>query len=141
MPLQRQGSSLMSHLRAGPPPRARLPPGNRHTAADPASPLKLAAAPPPDAEQSLPVASSPSRTDLKIAQLGGSRHGYLSGCRWRCVIGGLALLPWIDHVDPGLLEVFGVACGQGRATGPADGGYLAGEGVHGGAEAGALGGD
>jgi hypothetical protein len=35
----------MSHLRAGPPPRARLPPGNRHTAADPASPLKLAADP------------------------------------------------------------------------------------------------
>jgi hypothetical protein len=67
----------MSHLRvpvtAG---RAAAPepgslPATGHTAADPASPLKLAADPPLHAEQSLPVAASPSRTDLKIAQIGG----------------------------------------------------------------------
>src|SRR5207247_3611224 len=60
---------------------------------------------------------------------------------WRCVIGGLALLPRIDHVDPGLPEVFGVVRGQGRAAGPADSGYLAIEAVNREAEAVALGAD
>jgi hypothetical protein len=83
----------------------------------------------------------PHRTSspgVPTALNGGSWRDCLSGCRWRCVIGGLALLPWIDHVDPGLLEVFGVARGQGRAMGPADGGYLAVEAVDGEAEAVAL---
>jgi hypothetical protein len=40
------------------------------------------------------------------------------------VIDGSAFLPWIDHVDSGFPEVFGVARGQGRAACPADSGYL-----------------
>jgi hypothetical protein len=40
------------------------------------------------------------------------------------VINGSAVLPWIDHVDSGFPEVFGVARGQRRAAGSADGGYL-----------------
>jgi hypothetical protein len=51
------------------------------------------------------------------------------------VTGGSALLPWIDHVDPGFSEVFGVAGGQRRAAGSADGGYLGIEAVNREAEA------
>jgi hypothetical protein len=51
------------------------------------------------------------------------------------VTDGSALLPWIDHVDPGFSEVFGVAGGQRRAAGSADGGYLGVEAVYREAEA------
>lgn len=50
------------------------------------------------------------------------------------MIDGSAFLPWIDHVDSGFPEVFGVARGQGRAACPADGGYLRVEAVYGEAE-------
>ena len=70
MPVQRQEPALMSHLRAaapGPPPPAT---GHRQPIRHrlPSWPLT----PPQDPEQSLPVAASSSRTDLKIAQIGGS---------------------------------------------------------------------
>src|SRR6266568_3666200 len=52
MPVQRQGSSLMSHLPSGAAaPEPGSLPATGHTAADPASPLKLAADPPQDTEQ------------------------------------------------------------------------------------------
>jgi hypothetical protein len=47
------------------------------------------------------------------------------------VIDRSAFLPWIDHVDSGFPEVFGVARGQRRAACPADGGYLRVEAVYG----------
>jgi hypothetical protein len=40
-------------------------------------------------------------------------------------------VPWIDHVDSGFPEVFGVTCGQRRAACLADGGYLRVEAVYG----------
>ncbi len=64
----------MSHLQApvtagmAATPEPGSLPATGHTAADPASPLKLTADPPLHAEHSLPVAASPSTTNLKIAQ-------------------------------------------------------------------------
>jgi hypothetical protein len=51
------------------------------------------------------------------------------------------MLPRIDQVDPGFVEVFGVAPGLGRAAILADGGYLGIEPVNGQAEAVAPGDD
>ena len=57
------------------------------------------------------------------------------------MIDGSTFLPWIDHVDSGFPEVFGVACGQRCAACPADGGYLRVDAVYGEAEAVASGHD
>ncbi len=51
------------------------------------------------------------------------------------------MLPWIDHVDSGFPEVFGVARGQRSTACPADSGYLGIEPVDGHAEAIAVGHD
>jgi len=101
MPLQRQGSSLMSHLRvpvtaaraAAPEPGSLPATGTQQPIRHRLSSWPLT--PPLDTEQSLPVAASPSRTDLKIAQIGSCRSlGELSRPR-SDQIGGRGSFAWL----------------------------------------------